>query len=159
MMKSRFNLNLLLPLVVMLNSLLVLAACRYAVLKHSTALISSPEAKNSLTFTQPHNLSLRVDATLKADLILKPLLANNPIHVAESNSQIILTGSVSDPFLLKKIVDVAHQVTGVTKVNTNQVAIRHPEFAPLKAVDSSSPEQLSPPLPDESFLTSQQNSP
>ena len=122
-------------------------------------LISSPEAKNSLTFTQPHNLSLRVDATLKADLILKPLLANNPIHVAESNSQIILTGSVSDPFLLKKIVDVAHQVTGVTKVNTNQVAIRHPEFAPLKAVDSSSPEQLSPPLPDESFLTSQQNSP
>lgn len=54
-----------------------------------------------------------------------PILADiSTVYVAQEDDAIILTGKISNPDLLRRMENIAKQVTGVNKVYTSQVAIQ-----------------------------------
>ena len=54
-----------------------------------------------------------------------PLLGDiSTIYVAQEDDAIILTGTISDPALLRRMENIALQVMGVEKVYSSQVAVR-----------------------------------
>lgn len=66
----------------------------------------------------PSGLAKRVAKAFSEDPTFKDILT---IYVAQNNRNIILKGSISDRNLLEKLVEVAQNVEGVSKVDASQV--------------------------------------
>ena len=65
-------------------------------------------------------LAKRVAQAFTKDATLKEI---STVYVAQNNRQIILKGTISDRDLLEKLVEVARNVEGVSKVDVSQVEV------------------------------------
>ena len=71
-----------------------------------------------------NGIAERVAKVYRKDPILRDI---STVYIAQEDDAIILKGTVSDPELLKRMENLAMQVTGVNKVYTSQVAVE-PKF-------------------------------
>ena len=122
-MKSTSNFNSLLLISLVLASLLTLSACK----DKNTLLVkdSSPSihpTKVGLNGEYDSSgLAKRVAQALEKDSMLTDV---SSVYVAQTESKIILKGTVSNQTFLDRIVAVARNVSGVTEVDASQVEIR-----------------------------------
>lgn len=66
-------------------------------------------------------IAQRVNRAFEEDPILRDIAS---VYVAQEDDAIILTGTISDAELLRRMENIALQVPGVEKVYTSQVAVR-----------------------------------
>lgn len=68
-----------------------------------------------------NGIAQRVGKAFEQDPVLADI---DTIYIAQEDDAIILRGTISDAALLKRMENIAKQVTGVNKVYTSQVAIK-----------------------------------
>lgn len=68
-----------------------------------------------------NGLAKRVAKAFEEDPTLQEV---STVYVAQNDSQIILKGTISDQIVLDRLVTVAQNVRGVSKVDISQVEIR-----------------------------------
>ncbi|MDJ0571855.1 MAG: BON domain-containing protein [Pleurocapsa sp. MO_192.B19] len=114
-------LNLLL-IVLVATSLGTLGACqeRTALLVEDSSTSIAIERTGLDGEYDPSGLAKRVAKAFSEDPTLKDI---STIYVAQNNRNIILKGSISDRNLLEKLVEVAQNVEGVSKVDASQVEV------------------------------------
>ena len=122
-MKSTSNFNNLPLISLVLASLLTLSACKdkdTLLVKDSSP--SIPSARLGLNGEYDSSgLAKRVAQALEKDSMLTDV---SSVYVAQTESKIILKGTVSNQTFLDRIVTVARNVSGVTEVDASQVEIR-----------------------------------
>jgi len=67
-----------------------------------------------------NGIAERVHKAFNQDPILSDI---STVYVAQEDDAIVLTGTISDPELLRRMENIAKKVTGVNRVYTSQVAI------------------------------------
>ena len=67
-----------------------------------------------------NGIAERVTKAFEQDPILSDI---STVYVAQEEDAIVLTGTISDPELLRRMENIAKQISGVNKVYTSQVAI------------------------------------
>ena len=68
-----------------------------------------------------NGIAERVSKAFKQDPIVGDI---STVYVAQEDDAIILTGTISDPNLLRRMENIAKQISGVNKVYSSQVAIK-----------------------------------
>ena len=122
-MNTKSNLSNSLTLVLMIISLVTLGACqdRTALLVKDSNTSIAIERTGLDGEYDPSGLAKRVAKALAEDSVLSGI---STIYVAQNDSNIILKGKVSNETLIDRLVTVAQNVRGVSKVDISQVEIR-----------------------------------
>ena len=106
-----------------LVSLPLIALCLFKLYNKTNSIQASVIPSERIGLNNKFNLSgiaERVANEFKRDQLLKNITT---VYVAQEDDAIILTGKISDPNLLKRMENLAMEVTGVNRVYSSQVAI------------------------------------
>ena len=119
-MKSKYNFGsiLLIPIL-----LLTLNSCKTTKADNFASIPQERIGLNGVTYDK-NGLAKRVEKALMEDPILAAIKDKGNIYIAQHDSEIILRGTVSDQFIINKVVNVTKTVKGVTKVNIEELKIR-----------------------------------
>ena len=105
------------------RSLPLIALCLFKLYNKTNSIQASVIPRERIGLNNKFSLSgiaERVANEFKRDQVLADITT---IYVAQEDDAIILTGKISDPNLLKRMENLAMEVTGVNRVYSSQVAI------------------------------------
>ncbi len=119
-MNSKYSFD---SIVLILIFLLTLNSCKTTEANNFPAIPQERIGLNGVTYDQ-NGLAKRVEKALQEDPVLGAVKDKSKIYIGQNGNEIILRGTVSDEYIIHKILYVTKKVEGVTEVNIEEVKIR-----------------------------------